>query len=80
MSRSTKKGPFVQEVLLKRIKELNEKKEKLESKIKMKDYLTEKNDKSSSSINEFNINIEDYLETDLNDVVFEEIKERGVLS
>ena len=28
MSRSTKKGPFVQEVLLKRIKELNEKKEK----------------------------------------------------
>lgn len=28
MSRSIKKGPFVQEVLLKRIKELNEKKEK----------------------------------------------------
>lgn len=28
MSRSTKKGPFVQEVLLKRVKELNEKKEK----------------------------------------------------
>ena len=28
MSRSTKKGPFVQEILLKRIKELNEKKEK----------------------------------------------------
>ena len=55
---------------------LNKKNEKLESKIKMKDYLTEMNDKSSSSINEFNINIEDYLETDLNDVVFEEIKER----
>ena len=28
MSRSIKKGPFVQEVLLKRIKELNEKKKK----------------------------------------------------
>ena len=50
--------------------------EKLEPKIKIKNDLTEKDDKSSSSRNEFNINIEDYLETDLDDVVFEEVKER----